>query len=78
MDSDGERVTMAKLGHPPDFLEREGKRWPLGRQLKPAEVAEVCLFLASDKAAPFSGTVLELEQFPTGALSAPARESITS
>jgi NAD(P)-dependent dehydrogenase (short-subunit alcohol dehydrogenase family) len=39
MDSDGERVTMAKLGHPPDFLEREGKRWPLGRQLKPAEVA---------------------------------------
>jgi NAD(P)-dependent dehydrogenase (short-subunit alcohol dehydrogenase family) len=78
MDSDGERATMAKLGHPPDFLEREGKRWPLGRQLKTSEVAEVCLFLASDKAAPFSGTVLELEQFPTGALSAPVRHSITS
>ena len=78
MDSDGERAMMAKLGKPPDFLEREGKKWPLGRQLRPSEVAEVCLFLASEKAAPFSGTVIELEQFPTGTLSAPVRESITS
>jgi hypothetical protein len=41
-------------------------------------VADVCHFLASDKAAPFSGTVLELEQFPTGPLAAPVREGPTS
>jgi hypothetical protein len=35
------------------------------------------LFLASDKAPPFSGTVMELEQFPTGALAAPARQGPT-
>jgi NAD(P)-dependent dehydrogenase (short-subunit alcohol dehydrogenase family) len=78
VDTEGERAILAKLGHPPDFIDRQGTRWPLERPLKPSEVAEVCLFLASDKAAPFSGTVLELEQFPTGALAAPVREGPTS
>jgi NAD(P)-dependent dehydrogenase (short-subunit alcohol dehydrogenase family) len=78
MDSDGERAVLAGLGHPADFIDRQGRRWPLERPLKPSEVAEVCLFLASDTAAPFSGTVIELEQFPTGALSAPSREGPTS
>ncbi len=50
----------------------EGKNWPLGRILKPTEIAEVALFLASEKGAPFSGQVIELEQFPTGPL-APRR-----
>jgi NAD(P)-dependent dehydrogenase (short-subunit alcohol dehydrogenase family) len=78
VDTEGERAILATLGHPPDFIDRQGTRWPLERPLKPAEVAEVCHFLASDKAAPFSGTVLELEQFPTGALAAPVREGPTS
>jgi len=78
VDTDGERSILANLGHPEDFIDRQGKRWPLGRPLSPSEVAEVCLFLASDKAAPFSGTVIELEQFPTGALAAPVREGPTS
>jgi len=78
MDSEGERAVLAGLGHPADFIDRQGKRWPLERPLRPTEVAEVCLFLASEKAAPFSGTVIELEQFPTGALSAPTREGPTS
>lgn len=78
VDTDGERAILAKLGHPPDFIDRQGKKWPLERPLRPAEVAEVCLFLASDKAAPFSGAVIELEQFPTGALSAPSRQGPTS
>ena len=78
MDTEGERAVLAREGHPADFIDRQGSRWPLGRPLRPSEVAEVCLFLASDRAAPFSGTVIELEQFPTGVLAAPVREGPTS
>lgn len=77
MNSEGERAMMKRLGHPADFIDRQGKAWPLGRILKPAEVAEVALFLATDKAAPFSGQVIELEQFPTGALGAPKKGGLT-
>ena len=77
MNSEGERAMMRQLGHPPDFIEQQGKAWPLGRILKPAEVAEVPLFLASEKGAPFSGQVIELEQFPTGALGAPQKAGLT-
>jgi NAD(P)-dependent dehydrogenase (short-subunit alcohol dehydrogenase family) len=77
MDSEGERAMMTHLGHPADFIDRMGAAWPLGRILKPAEVAEVALFLASEKAAPFSGQVIELEQFPTGPLGAPKKGGLT-
>jgi len=77
MDSEGERAMMKRLGHPADFIDRVGKTWPLGRILKPAEVAEFTLFLASNKAAPFSGQVIELEQFPTGPLGAPQKAGLT-
>ena len=77
MDTEGERAMMKHLGHPPDFIDRAGKGWPLGRILKPSEVAEVVLFLASERAAPFSGQVIELEQFPTGTLSAPQKAGLT-
>ncbi len=72
MDTEGERAMMAKLGHPSDFLDKAGKTWPLGRQMKPEEVAEACLFFASDKASAWSGAVIELEQFPVGALGDPS------
>jgi NAD(P)-dependent dehydrogenase (short-subunit alcohol dehydrogenase family) len=74
IDTEGERAVLASLGHPPDFIETHGKLFPLGRILKPEEVAEVVVFLASDRAAPFSGQVIELEQFPTGPLGLPARK----
>ena len=77
MDTEGERAMMKHLGHPPDFIDRAGKGWPLGRILKPSEVAEVALFLASERAAAFSGQVIELEQFPTGTLSAPQKAGLT-
>jgi NAD(P)-dependent dehydrogenase (short-subunit alcohol dehydrogenase family) len=77
MDTEGERAMMKHLGHPADFIDRVGKGWPLGRILKPFEVAEVALFLASERAAPFSGQVIELEQFPTGTLSAPQKTGLT-
>ena len=77
MDTEGERAMMKHLGHPADFIDRAGKGWPLGRILKPSEVAEVAVFLASERAAPFSGQVIELEQFPTGTLSAPQKAGLT-
>ena len=54
-----------------DFLDQEGKRFPIGRIMKPSEVAEAVLFLVSPKAAAFSGTVIDLEQFPLGCLHHP-------
>ena len=77
-EGSGEREILKKIGHPADFIDREGKKWPLGRILKPEEIAEWCLFLASDKAAAFSGQVIELEQFPTGWHSPPERTGPTS
>jgi hypothetical protein len=71
IDTEGERAMMAKLGHPADFLDGEGKRLPLGRLLKPEEVAEAALFLAGPRGVPFSGQVLELEQYPLGAMCHP-------
>jgi NAD(P)-dependent dehydrogenase (short-subunit alcohol dehydrogenase family) len=71
IDTEGERSMMERLGHGKDFLDREGRELPLGRLLKPEEVAEAALFLASPKGAPFSGQVLELEQYPLGAMCHP-------
>jgi NAD(P)-dependent dehydrogenase (short-subunit alcohol dehydrogenase family) len=76
IDTEGERALMTRMGHPPDFLDREGEKFPLKRLMKPEEVAEVVAFFASEKAAPFSGAVVELEQFPLGGLHPPMeRES---
>ena len=71
IDTEGERAMMKKLGHPDDFLDREGERFPLRRIMKPSEVAEAVLFLVSPKAAAFSGGVIDLEQFPLGCLHHP-------
>jgi len=71
IDTEGERSMMKKLGHPDDFLDQEGRRFPLGRIMKPSEVADAVLFLVSPKAAAFSGCVVDLEQFPLGCLHHP-------
>ncbi len=73
-DTEGERAMMAKLGKPPDLLDQAGKRFPIGRLLKPQDIAEACLFLAGDRAAAFSGCVIDLEQYPIGALHDPAAD----
>lgn len=70
-DTDGERVVLAREGKDPGFIEREGKAMPIGRLLKPEDVAEVCLLLASNRSAAFSGSVIDLEQFPLGSLRYP-------
>lgn len=71
IDTEGERAAMRKLGHSGDFLDREGQRLPLGRLMRPEEIADVVVFFASPRAAAFSGSVIELEQFPLGVLSHP-------
>jgi len=74
VDTEGEREVMAQLGKPEDFLDREGKRYPAGRLIRPEEVAEFCLLLASERTAAFSGAVIDLEQFPVGSPHDPASE----
>ncbi|MBI3854601.1 MAG: SDR family oxidoreductase [Planctomycetes bacterium] len=68
IDTEGERAMMTKLGHGDDFIEQEGKNWPIGRIMKPSEVAAAVLFLVSPQNAVFSGVVIDLEQFPLAAL----------
>ena len=67
MDTEGERAIMSGEGHPPNFLDEAGQFRPMGRLITPAEVAGACVWLASDEAAVFSGTVIDLEQHPVGA-----------
>ena len=76
VDTDGERTVLAKEGKPADFIERAGKKLPVGRLLIPNDIAEVCRFLASDRGAIFSGTVIDLEQHPVGTLQSLAFENI--
>ena len=68
IDTEGERAMMKKLGHGDDFIDQEGKGWPVGRIMMPSEVADAVLFLVSPKSAVFSGVVIDLEQFPLAAL----------
>lgn len=75
IDTEGERALMSKMGHPPDFLDREGEKFPLRRLMKPEEVAEVVAFFASEKAVAFSGAVVDLEQFPFVAPHGPAERT---
>jgi len=71
VDTVGERAMMSKLGHPDDFLDTEGTTLPIGRLIAPEEIAEVVLFLVSARGTAFSGTVIDLEQFPLGCLHHP-------
>ena len=71
IDTEGERAMMQHIGHAPDFLAAEGRRYPMGRLIKPQEIAEVALFLVSKRGEPFSGQVIDLEQYPIGALAHP-------
>jgi NAD(P)-dependent dehydrogenase (short-subunit alcohol dehydrogenase family) len=72
VDTEGERASMTTLGHGDDFLDREGARLPIGRLLAPAEVADAVAYFVSPQAAAFSGTVIDLEQYPVNALAHPS------
>ena len=52
-------------GFPPDWPERIPKgKAPIGRLLKPEEIARMAVYWLSDESWPFSGSVIDLEQYP--------------
>ncbi len=52
-------------GLPPNWPERLPKsRAPVGRLLQPEEIARMAVFWLSDESRPFSGSVVDLEQYP--------------
>lgn len=62
--TDGEDALQRNLGAPDDWEEEAGKSRPLGRLLRPEEVARCILFFASDASWPISGAELVAEQMP--------------
>jgi NAD(P)-dependent dehydrogenase (short-subunit alcohol dehydrogenase family) len=66
--TEGEVMIQRDEGAPDDWAEQGGKTRPWGRLLKPEEIAGAVAYLASDEAAIFSGTTIDLEQFPLGRL----------
>jgi NAD(P)-dependent dehydrogenase (short-subunit alcohol dehydrogenase family) len=76
IDTEGERAMSARLGLPADYLDQQGATFPMGRILRPEEM--VVAFFAAPAAAAFSGTVVELEQFPLGGMHSPRATEPTS
>lgn len=62
--SDGEHQLQISLGNGADWAVRAGKTRPTGKLLDPHDIASAILFFASDEAAAFSGSVIDLEQMP--------------
>ncbi len=63
--TDGEIEIQRQAGAPDDWYERVGKlAAPSGKLLQPKDIANHAVFWLSEKSAPVSGTVAEIEQFP--------------
>ena len=77
MDSEGERAMMTQLGHPADFIERAGQGMAARANPEAGRSRGGRALPGLRKGAPFSGQVIELEQFPTGTLSAPQKAGLT-
>jgi len=68
-DTEGEhRVKFEEEGKGPEWLEEASKTRPFGRLLSPKDVAHAAAYFASDDSASVSGTVMDLEQHPIGAM----------
>ena len=63
--TDGEIEIQRQAGAPDDWHEKiDESAAPSGKLLQPADVANHAVFWLSQKSAPVSGSVLEVEQFP--------------
>lgn len=62
--TDGEDALQRSLGAGDNWAEVAAQQMPLGRLLRPEEVARHILFLASDQSAPITGSVLVAQQHP--------------
>lgn len=66
--TEGEDRVQRDAGKPPDWIDQAVALRPFGRLLTPHEVALAAAYFASDDSAVVTGSVLDLEQFPIGAL----------
>lgn len=68
--TEGEDRVQQADGKGPDWLEKVILTRPFGRLLLPKDIALAAAYFASDDSALVTGTVMDLEQVPVGALSA--------
>ena len=68
--TEGEHLVQLSDGKGPDWLEKVVPTRPFGRLLLPKDIALAAAYFASDDSALVTGTVMDLEQVPVGALSA--------
>jgi NAD(P)-dependent dehydrogenase (short-subunit alcohol dehydrogenase family) len=68
--TEGEHLVQQSDGKGPDWLEKVVPTRPFGRLLLPKDIALAAAYFASDDSALVTGTVMDLEQVPVGALSA--------
>jgi NAD(P)-dependent dehydrogenase (short-subunit alcohol dehydrogenase family) len=63
MDTPGEAAIQKRFHHADaDWLEKAERAQPLGRLVKPAEVAEVVAFLLSERAGLMTGSIIDFDQ----------------
>ena len=68
-ETEGEhRVKFEEEGKGPEWLQEAEKTRPFGRLLRPMDVAYAAAYFASDESSGVSGTVMDLEQHPIGAM----------
>jgi NAD(P)-dependent dehydrogenase (short-subunit alcohol dehydrogenase family) len=68
--TEGERrVKREQEGKGDDWIEQAVATRPFGRLLAPLDIAYAAAYFASDESACVTGSVLDLEQYPAGALS---------
>ena len=60
--TDGENVVQADTGRPPDWLEQADAGAPLGRLLRPEDIAPMVTYLLSDAAQMVTGSVIDFDQ----------------
>jgi len=66
--TEGEERVQRADGKGPNWVEDAVATRPFGRLLMPADIAIAAAYFASDDSALISGAVVDLEQFPVGAL----------
>jgi len=66
--TEGEEKVQLADGKGPDWLKEAAETRPFGRLLSPLDIAMAAAYFASDDSALISGAVVDLEQFPIGAL----------
>ncbi len=63
-----ERVKMEEEGKGPEWIEEAIAIQPFGRLLSPQDIAYAAVYFASDESECVTGTVMDLGQYPVGAL----------